>query len=137
VIRRVHRRGARAAVTAQITERISNAGRPVTLSGDRGGLVPEPLREWTREHQALLDAVFEAFVREAAWPDPVALDRRLRSEGTRIGLVSAVDGMPRELGWRECSPPRAQLTFFGVACASGAQWLLERYVDTLRLALSR
>ncbi|HEU4702925.1 MAG TPA: hypothetical protein VFS37_10625 [Conexibacter sp.] len=86
----------------------------------------------------MVDAVFADFERTARWPVPMELDRRLRHAGRRdVGLIAALADMPRELGWREGAPPVVKLSLFGIGCAPAAAWLLERYVELLRLALRR
>jgi hypothetical protein len=45
--------------------------------------------------------------------------------------------MPRELGTRHHDPDRIVLSLFGIACCRGAQPLLKRYMQALKLALQR
>jgi hypothetical protein len=99
--------------------------------------LPEDERLWVARHQAVLEAIVAAFQREQQWPDPVALERDLRSRGTKIGLLAAVNSVPPSLGRREHGPGRVVLTLFGLACVPDAAWMLESYVAALRLALVR
>jgi hypothetical protein len=97
--------------------------------------LPEKERSWVAGHEAALEAILAAFMRDRQWPDPVALERKLRSRGTKIGLIAAVGTMPQSLGRREHSPPLVVLTVFGLACVPSAAWVLDAYVAALRLAL--
>jgi hypothetical protein len=60
--------------------------------------LPQSQRNWAIERRAVLEAIFAAFARDGSWPDPVELERRLRSEETRLGVMAAVNEMPRSLG---------------------------------------
>jgi hypothetical protein len=99
--------------------------------------LPPGISDWVRDYGPVLDRIYAAFHGSGNWPDPVQLDRELRSQGVRLPVVAAVGEMPRELGWREWSPPRVRLTLLGLACVPGARSVLTRYVEVLYLALER
>src|SRR3954470_15032611 len=99
--------------------------------------LPEHERTWAAAHQDVLEAIVTELADTAAWPDPIALERRFRSQGRRLGVVSAVRTIPSTLGW--CTHHRSEvaLTTFGLACTPQGRELLEGYVATLRIALAR
>jgi predicted nucleotide-binding protein len=101
------------------------------------GWLPESQRLWATRHRAVLEAIFEAFQRDGVWPDPVELERQLRSGGTKIGVTAAANEMPRSLGERVHYPSSVDLSLFGLGCVPAATELLDAYVATLRLALAR
>lgn len=97
----------------------------------------EPGRRWLSEHAEVLDAVFTELEADGRWPDPVELERKLRSRGTRIGVVPAVRTIPASLGWHVTYPSAVSLTIFGLACVPRAEWVLDAYLATLQLALTK
>jgi len=99
--------------------------------------LPKEERAWIARHQAALEEIVVALQREREWPDPVALERDLRSHGTKIGLLAAANSIPPLLGRRESDPQHVVLTLFGLACVPAAAPILKSYVATLRLALAR
>lgn len=99
--------------------------------------LPEGQRTWAIEHRAVLEAIFAAFERNGIWPDPVELDRQLRSQGTKIGVTAAANEMPRSLGERVHYPSSVDLSLFGLGCVAAASSLLDAYVATIWLALAR
>jgi hypothetical protein len=99
--------------------------------------LPEDLRDWVTKHRTALDAVFDAFTRDAQWPDPVLLQRQQRAADGHPAIARVLAEMPRQLGWREYAPPRARLSLFGVACCHGSAPLLSAYFQLLQLALQR
>jgi hypothetical protein len=99
--------------------------------------LPAQERSWVASHEAALETIVAAFTRHGQWPDPVAVERELRSRGTKIGLIAAISTMPQSLGRREHSPSRVVLTLFGLGCVASAAWILDAYVAGLQFALSR
>lgn len=99
--------------------------------------LPKPDRDWCVQHHRVLDAIFESFASEGAWPDPVALERATRAGGYKLGVSAALQDFPASLGNRAYSPAEVRLSLFGLACVPAARWLLESYVAVLRLALER
>jgi hypothetical protein len=97
----------------------------------------EDLRGWVMAHRTALDAVFDAFTRDAQWPDPVQLQREQRAAGGHPAIARVLAEMPRQLGWREYEPRRARLSLFGIACCRDSGPLLSAYYRLLRLALQR
>jgi hypothetical protein len=103
---------------------------------DKLSWLSQPQRAWVKEHRSALDAMVAALERDGNWPDPVQLERQLRSQKVRVGVLEAVGSMPPALGWREHSPPRVMLTLLGFACVPRARPLLEALLATMRLALT-
>lgn len=99
--------------------------------------LPQDLRGWVMAHRVALDAVFDAFTRDAEWPDPVQLQRQQRAAGAHPAIARVLAEMPRQLGWREYDPPRARLSLFGIACCGESGPLLYAYYQLLHLALQR
>jgi len=101
------------------------------------GWLPAEGVSWLKANQRALDAIAAAFEDEGDWPSPVAIERTARGDGRRLGVIDAVSSMPRWMGWRQWSPDQAVLSIFGLACASGATWMVEAFFATHKLALER
>jgi predicted DNA-binding transcriptional regulator AlpA len=69
-----------------------------------------------------LQLIYREFSTNGAWPTAVALQRRLDREGVEFDLLSALETLPAELGWRvRDQEGHAQLTLRGIArCENSA-----------------
>lgn len=108
-----------------------------TPVGDLSAWLPERLESWVRKNGDGLAAIYAEFHSTGSWPEPVDLERRLRSRGERVDLLAVLEAMPPEIGHRETWPPRAVLSLVGIGCVRAAQHLMSRYIELCQLALAR
>lgn len=90
---------------------------------------------WVRDHPEVLAEIARAFIEAGEWPDPVQLDRQLRSEGRRLDIVKTASSLPNYLGRYEQHQSRVVLTILGLACVPEASELVGQYFAVLGLAL--
>lgn len=93
---------------------------------------------WARAHTDLINAAFDAFLKDRQWLTPKALQRRLHQRGIRMDVLEAAEQMPRQLGtpWRG---PDGDLAFRTRAlrhCPEAVPYL-DAAVQILRLAYRR
>jgi hypothetical protein len=94
-------------------------------------------REWVEKNGYLLEEVFSAFADSGEWPEPVQIQRELRTKRPMENAREALDSLPRVLGFEEWNPRRVVLTIFGIGCCRAAEPLLEDYRSVGYLALGR
>jgi hypothetical protein len=91
---------------------------------------------WGNAHQAMLDAIFDAFMSGADWPDINELQRDLDRRGASIDLYGELREMPPSLGGGR-SPSPAHLTVRGLHQVPRARPLLLNYMRVIRVAVDR
>jgi len=99
--------------------------------------LPPQAQEWVDLYGYFLDGVWARFEADGEWPDPVEVQRELRSADRSRRVTQALDRMPPFFARREYAPPRLALTIFGLGCCDGARPLLEQYLAVAKLALER
>jgi hypothetical protein len=99
--------------------------------------LPAEAQEWLGHYGYFLDGVWDRFERDGEWPNPVDVQRELRSADPTRRVTHALECMPNFLARREWSPPRLVLSMFGIACCDRARPLLEKYLRVAELALRR
>jgi hypothetical protein len=99
--------------------------------------LPPQAQEWVDLYGYFLEGVWTRFEKDGEWPNPVEVQRELRSADPSRRVNQALDRMPPLFARREYAPPRLALTVFGLGCCEGARPLLEQYLTVAKLALQR
>lgn len=85
-----------------------------------------------------LELVYERFAKTAEWPSASAIQRQLARAHDDFDLLAALEGLPRELGWRSRdSEDKAQLTLRGIARCEHSAADVSAFVSVVRACYDR